>query len=130
MKHLKSSSEQRTWVEEVQYYLFRNEGVAFTFFLHSTIVNMTNDIGESGSIASVYLNNNGAHVLNFHWPSVKVLSIPAACELVKHEIMHVILGHTGSRGEKMVKHYGRQITNIGMDLAVNQHRSEEHTSEL
>ncbi len=121
MKHVNSSREQRTWIEEAQYYLFRNNGVSFTFFLHQAIVNMSNDINKVGSIASVYMRSDGAYVLQFHWPSVKVLDIPAACELLKHEIMHVVLGHTGSRGEAMVRRYGKDITGIAVDLAVNQH---------
>jgi predicted metal-dependent peptidase len=58
--------------------------------------------------------------MSFHEPTVSALSILAATELMKHEILHFVYGHISSRGNALVEKYGQAIANIAMDLVVNQ----------
>lgn len=113
--------KQRAWLEKIQFFLLRADGVSYALFLHQVIVELTFNIYAIGSIAGILMRADGAIVMKLHWPSMSVFEVPTAAEVLKHEVLHVIMGHTSSRGDKLFKKYGRQITGIAMDLVVNQY---------
>jgi predicted metal-dependent peptidase len=111
---------QRGWVENIEFFLFRADGVSYALFLHQVIVELTFNIHAIGSIAGIFMRPDGTIIMRLHWPTLAQFDIPVSAEILKHEILHVITGHTSSRGEKLYEKYGRDIAGIAADLVVNQ----------
>jgi len=111
---------QRGWVEHIEFFLFRTDGVAYALFLHQVIVELTFNIHAIGSIAGIFMRPDGTIIMRLHWPTMSQFTVPVAAEILKHEILHVITGHTSSRGDQLYKKYGRDIAGIAADLVVNQ----------
>lgn len=111
---------QRGWVENIEFFLFRADGVSYALFLHQVIVELTFNIHAIGSIAGIFMRPDGTIVMRLHWPSVAHFEVPVAAEILKHEVLHVITGHTSSRGTMLYEKYGRDIAGIAADLVVNQ----------
>ena len=111
---------QREWLEKIQFFLYRANGISYALFLHQVVVELTFNIRAIGSIAGIFMRPDGVIIMRLHWPSVAPFEIPVAAEILKHEVLHVITGHTSSRGDKLYAKYGRDIAGIAADLVVNQ----------
>lgn len=114
------SMQDRRWLEQVQFYLMKSKGTAFGLFMHRISVFITDQPHESNAPAFIGMRTDGTLLMYFHRPQVMKLSIPGAAELLKHEVLHVVYGHLATRGQKLTKDYGNKITNVAMDLVINQ----------
>lgn len=102
----------KKFLEESVYKLLQEEPYYAHFILESRIV--YNQYGVTTAGASVV---NGSTVLVFNTEFMNSLSSDAAVAVVKHEILHLLMGHMARKLDTYTQH----ANNIAMDCAINQH---------
>lgn len=115
-----NSKEYRQWFEEIQMYLMKHQGVMYALVAHQIFIEMTDELLLRRFVAAIQTKETGETVLYLCVPAMKKLSAGASAELLKHEILHLVYGHTSSRRDELVVQYGPKIFNIAADLVINQ----------
>lgn len=101
-------------LENVIYHMIKNERFYANFLLNTTVVYDHPKVPTAGaSIAK------GEIFLYFNTDFMQKYSIKTQCDILKHEIRHIMLDHCGKRGLKF-GNLNRAIKNIAMDCAINQ----------
>jgi predicted metal-dependent peptidase len=129
MTAVKKASEKisRKWIEEIVYSLLREGEVTYGLFLHKILIETTTKLivhhsdGRPPAPACIGMKRDGTLIMTFSWPFIEKLTFEQRRELLKHEVLHVVFGHISSRGFRITDTYGPVISNIGMDLVINQH---------
>lgn len=117
---LLSPEVYRPWIQQAAYSLaHEKQGEAYSLFLHKVRVCATN-YSYGGNVAAISMSRDGQFSLFLHWPTVSKMDLHVSKELLKHEILHAVYGHIGTRGNLLNKAYGKMVTNIAMDLVLNQ----------
>ena len=122
------TEEEQKLVSRVIYTLlhgkdYQDQGdIGYALFLHHMDIR-AEDTPRIPAPASIGVIADGTMVMRLCFPALKklgLLDINPFREVLKHETLHFIQGHVGSRGRKLADKYGIEIEGIAADLVVNQ----------
>ena len=114
-----ATQPQRAQVEEVAYHLMRSQGTAYALFLQRIIYETsTRPIADKLPMA-IGINEAGYIRMRVHWPTFNPLALEVKCELVKHALLKIIMGHFSSRRQKAIDKYGEDIYGMASDIVCN-----------
>lgn len=105
-------------LEQPLYHLLQSEPFYANFLLGAKIRFDVPEVKTAGATV-----RNGQIEFVFNTDFYSKLSLQAQKNILKHEILHVLLDHCGNRG-KAYGNLNNQIKNIAMDCAINQHLGE------
>jgi len=120
-------NELRTWLEQVGYRLLYGKtndpdggagNLHYALFMQNIYIRASSRIPAPAMIGT---NKEGKIVLFFHPKVAETLPLAAGVELLKHEVLHLIMGHIASWRREAIEQYSQQIVFLASDIVVNQY---------
>jgi len=118
----------RRWLEDLLYFMMKGS-IDYVYVYHNveTIATLQ-PFAFSGSgpaalpiPAAILMDKETARLtLAVYYPIVSRLSYRGQIAVLKHEGIHICDGHFSSYGLRLNEHYGRELTNLAMDVYANQ----------
>lgn len=127
---LKAEAEDRAWLENLIYPLLEEHQYDYCYTFHNLdIIAVRQPFAFSGPLpvpAGVTMDEKtGQLALLIYWPIASRLTMDARIELMQHEAGHIINGHFSSYGRSIAEVFGHRITNMAMDIYINDRTSHE-----
>lgn len=114
------NKEETAWLEQVRFRIaYNKDTMDYGLFLQHLVV-LKRNFDDAGFVAAIALIGDQL-TLYLNFTVLMKIPIAAAVEVVIHEVLHPICGHTGSRGKELREQYGEEIFGWAVDLVVNQY---------
>ena len=113
------NNAEATWLEKVRFAIaFSHDTSDYGVFLRHLLV-LKRNFPDPRFVAGIALVEDQL-TLYLNFTVLMKLPMDAAIQIVIHEVLHPICGHTGSRGDALRERCGTSIFGIAVDLVVNQ----------
>lgn len=118
------TQEQSERLRFILYSMIRsNDGeLAYALFMQKMNIHaLVPSEDQQAPIFNCWLGTDGYFNVAVNFERFGKLSKAAAKEVIKHCVLHIPHGHLSSRGKKLRKRYGAEISDLAEDMVVNQH---------
>jgi len=115
----------RAWLQDLIYYMLEEKHLDYCYTFHNIeLIAVQQPFAFSNGVpilACVALDNTTERLtMLIYYPIVSRLTFNCQLVILQHEAIHIIDGHFSSYGQRLAEEYGAMISNMAMDLYVNQ----------
>ena len=113
-----------SYLEVLRYYMAKDEkqeGLAdFSFVFHHVDIKET----KSVKMSKISMGTEGFPLIEVNPDFIQKGTVDFGVEVLKHNLWHLLCGHTELRVQNLIDQYGSQMVDAAADLVVNHYASE------